>query len=131
LIALLAISVSSSAAAESPAATSSGCTLEADGRVACSGDFLRALAGGYQDARADAAVCGIRLAECRALLIPPAPAQAPPLDAPLALGVGAAAGALLVAGLGVVVAGGPVELGAGMAAAGGAGLTLGIVAAAW
>ncbi len=128
---LLVISVSSSAAAAPENPTSSGCTLEPDGRIACSGDFLRTLAGGYQDARADAAVCGIRLAECRAAALPPAPAPEPLISAPLAFGGGAAAGALLVAGLGVIVGGGPVELGAGLAAAGGAGLTLGIVAVSW
>lgn len=61
---LLVISVSSSAAAaESPPRTEeiespvgeSGCSLLPDRRIACSGEFLRARASGYQDARAEKA----------------------------------------------------------------------------
>lgn len=137
---LLGISVSSSAAAaESPPRTEeverpvgeSGCSLLPDRRIACSGEFLRTLASGYQDARADAAVCGVRLSECRAVAIPPPPAPVPPLDPLPAFGVGAASGAVLVAGVAVLLAGGPVEVGGTMTGAGIAGLISGVAILAW
>ena len=108
----------------------SGCELLPDTRIACSAVFMRQLAEGYQHARAGAKICEVRLNECRS--VPPPVAVEPPPISPLgALVVGGTGGIALAAGVAVLVAGGPVEVGASLAAAGGAGLTAGAVVLTW
>lgn len=125
---LTALLLISPATARSEGETS-GCELLPDERIACSGEFLRQLAEGYQHARANARVCEVRLNECRS--VPPPVAVEPPISPLGALVVGGAAGIALAAGAAVLVAGGPVEVGASLAAAGGAGLTAGVVVLTW
>lgn len=97
----------------------SGCELLPDARVACDARFMVRLAEGYQNARGAAAICELRLGECRtALDVPPPTPAEPPVSPLVALGVGGAAGAALAAGVAVLAADGPLELGVGLAAAG-------------
>lgn len=110
----------------------SGCELLPDARIACSAVFMRQLAEGYQHARAGAKICDVKLHECRETLALPAPTPAePPISGIGALVVGGTSGIALAAGVAVLIAGGPVEVGAGLAGAGGAGLTAGAVVLAW
>lgn len=141
-IALLAIS--DGAAASLPPTTEtverpvgdSGCVLLPDRRIACPAELLRGMAEGYQWAKADAATARVRLDECRAELadaatVAPIPPEPPPIEPLPAFGVGAAGGLALAAGIAVLVAGGPVEVGATSAGVGAAGLLAGAVLLAW